>query len=61
MCTSLVGKEWNFNVSWLVQGHPTLNPTMLAYEANKIVALFLDILKSAHALSGSLVITVINW
>ncbi|ONK67777.1 uncharacterized protein A4U43_C05F3660 [Asparagus officinalis] len=54
------GKGFNFSITWLVHGHPTLNPTMLAYEANKILNLFLDILQSAHTLSTSLVVTVIN-
>ncbi|KAK9097056.1 hypothetical protein Sjap_022553 [Stephania japonica] len=54
------GKIRNFNISWVVGGHPILNPTSLTLEANKSLHILLDLLQLTNALSGSLIISVIN-
>ncbi|XP_058080830.1 uncharacterized protein LOC131228998 isoform X2 [Magnolia sinica] len=54
------GKGRNFNVSWLVGGHPILDPSVLTLEANKGVGLLLDQLQSAKSLRGSLIVVIIN-
>ncbi|KAJ6798739.1 Uncharacterized protein M6B38_210740 [Iris pallida] len=53
------GKDTNFSISWF-QGHPVLNQTLLEYEASKILDILINVLQSAHALAGSIVITAIN-
>lgn len=50
----------NFNVSWLIGGHPVLVPSMLMSEANRTVGILLDLLRSASSLRGSLTIAVVN-
>lgn len=50
-----------FNMSWLVGGHPVLDPVMLMSEANRTLANLLNLLPLANGLPGSLTITVINW
>ncbi|KAF8410659.1 hypothetical protein HHK36_003191 [Tetracentron sinense] len=54
------GKGPRFNISWVVGGHPILDPAMLTLEANKCLGLLLDLLQSASTLRGSLIITVVN-
>ncbi|XP_052203340.1 uncharacterized protein LOC127808772 isoform X2 [Diospyros lotus] len=53
-------RHWAFNVSWLDGGHPVLNPVALTSEANRSIAILLNLLRSASSLSGSLTICVIN-
>jgi hypothetical protein len=48
-------------MSWLVGGHPVLDPVMLMSEANRTLANLLNLLPLANGLPGSLTITVINW
>ncbi|KAK9166135.1 hypothetical protein Scep_001326 [Stephania cephalantha] len=54
------GKVRNFNISWVVGGHPILDPTSLTLEANKSLHILLDLLQLTNTLSGSLIISVIN-
>ncbi|KAE8125934.1 hypothetical protein FH972_020695 [Carpinus fangiana] len=49
-----------FNMSWLVGGHPVLDPVMLMSEANRTLANLLNLLPLTSGLPGSLTITVIN-
>ncbi|OVA07329.1 HEAT [Macleaya cordata] len=53
-------KGRNFNISWVVGGHPILDPALLTLEANRSLGLLLDLLRSARTLSGAVTITVIN-
>lgn len=57
-CTE--GKGRKFNVSWLAEGDPILNPALLASEANKTLTFLFDILQSSTNLRGSFTIVVIN-
>ena len=50
-----------FNISWLVGGHPVLDPVGLESEANRTLDILLNLLRSANSLPGSLTITVVNW
>ncbi|KAK2981723.1 hypothetical protein RJ640_005975 [Escallonia rubra] len=50
-----------FNVSWLVGGHPILDPLALMSEANRSFSILLDLLRPASSLPGSLTISVVNW
>lgn len=50
-----------FNISWLVGGHPVLDPVGLMSEANRTLGILLNLLGSANTLPGSLTITVVNW
>ncbi|XP_043711545.1 uncharacterized protein LOC122660348 [Telopea speciosissima] len=54
------GKGRTFNISWVVGGHPVLDPALFTLEANKAFGLLLDQLQSASTLCGSLIIAVIN-
>ncbi|KAK9983111.1 hypothetical protein SO802_032636 [Lithocarpus litseifolius] len=49
-----------FNISWLVGGHPVLDPVGLMSEANRTLDILLNLLRSANSLPGSLTITVVN-
>ncbi|XP_050265795.1 uncharacterized protein LOC126709553 isoform X2 [Quercus robur] len=49
-----------FNISWLVGGHPVLDPVGLVSEANRTLDVLLNLLRSANSLPGSLTITVVN-
>ncbi|KAK9270973.1 hypothetical protein L1049_026561 [Liquidambar formosana] len=49
-----------FNISWLVGGHPVLDPVALTSEANKTLGILLNLLRSVNSLPGSLTITVVN-
>ncbi|KAI3872445.1 hypothetical protein MKW92_043117 [Papaver armeniacum] len=51
----------NFNIPWVVGGHPILNPELITPEANKSLGYLLDMLRSAKTLPGCVTITVINW
>ncbi|KAI3987574.1 hypothetical protein MKX01_021486 [Papaver californicum] len=53
-------KGQNFNISWVVGGHPILDPDLLTLEANRSLGYLLDMLRSAKTLPGSVTITVIN-
>lgn len=48
-------------MSWLVGGHPILDPVMLMSESNRTLANLLNLLPLTNGLPGSLTITVINW
>ncbi|KAG5541930.1 hypothetical protein RHGRI_021681 [Rhododendron griersonianum] len=50
-----------FNMSWLVGGHPVLDPVALTAEANRSLGILLDLLRSASSLPGPLTISVVNW
>lgn len=50
-----------FNVSWVVGGHPVLDPVALMSEANRSLGILLDMLRSASSLHGPLTISVVNW
>ncbi|XP_052201704.1 uncharacterized protein LOC127807704 isoform X2 [Diospyros lotus] len=49
-----------FRVSCLYDGHPVLNLVALASEANKSLAILLDLLRSVDSLTGLLTISIIN-
>ncbi|XP_031276645.1 uncharacterized protein LOC116135075 isoform X2 [Pistacia vera] len=49
-----------FNISWLVGGHPFLDPVTLMSEANRTLGTLLDLLQSASNLPGPVTITVVN-
>ncbi|KAL8487780.1 hypothetical protein ACS0TY_024198 [Phlomoides rotata] len=49
-----------FNVSWIVDGHPVLDPPALISDANRYLGLLLDMLLSASNFPGSLTIAGIN-
>ncbi|KAI3860400.1 hypothetical protein MKX03_018196 [Papaver bracteatum] len=53
-------KGQNFNISWVVGGHPILDPDLLTSEANRSLGYLLDMLRSAKTLPGCVTITVIN-
>ncbi|CAL0305619.1 unnamed protein product [Lupinus luteus] len=48
------------NISWLVGGHPVLDPMVLMSEANKTIGILLNLLQSAGSLPGCLTITIVN-
>ncbi|KAL6504281.1 hypothetical protein OROGR_026204 [Orobanche gracilis] len=49
-----------FNVSWIMDGHPVLDPPALISDANRYLGILLDTLRSASNFPGSLTITVVN-
>ncbi|KAL6511189.1 hypothetical protein OROHE_020558 [Orobanche hederae] len=49
-----------FNVSWIMDGHPVLDPPALISDANRYLGILLDTLRSASNSPGSLTITVVN-
>ncbi|KAL6955318.1 hypothetical protein U1Q18_042871 [Sarracenia purpurea var. burkii] len=49
-----------FNISWLVGGHPVLDPAVLTSEANRSLGILLNLLRSASNLPGQLTITVVT-
>ncbi|XP_026428427.1 uncharacterized protein LOC113324320 isoform X2 [Papaver somniferum] len=53
-------KGQNFNISWVVGGHPILVPDLLTLEANRSLGYLLDMLRSAKTVPGSVTITVVN-
>ncbi|KAI4316049.1 hypothetical protein L6164_024067 [Bauhinia variegata] len=54
------GSRQAFNISWLVGGHPVLDPVVLMSEANRTIAILLNLLQSVGSLPGCLTITVVN-
>ncbi|EXC01150.1 hypothetical protein L484_025526 [Morus notabilis] len=54
------GSRRAFNISWLVGGHPVLDPYSLMSEANRTLRILLNLLQSASSLPSSLTITVVN-
>ena len=58
---SHTGSGRAFNISWVVGGHPVLDPALLMSDANRIIGVLLTLLQSANNLSGCLTITVVNW
>ncbi|KAM2450170.1 hypothetical protein EV2_020447 [Malus domestica] len=50
----------DFNISWLVGGHPILDPYMLMSEANRTLDILLNLLRSSSSLPGSVTIAVVN-
>ncbi|KAI8548498.1 hypothetical protein RHMOL_Rhmol07G0277900 [Rhododendron molle] len=57
--TTISGRT--FNMSWLVGGHPVLDPVALTAEANRSLGILLELLRSASSLPGPLTISVVNW
>ncbi|KAG6406835.1 hypothetical protein SASPL_134446 [Salvia splendens] len=49
-----------FNISWIAESHPILNPPALMSDANKYLGIFLEILLSASNLPGCVTITTVN-
>ncbi|KAG6409207.1 hypothetical protein SASPL_132241 [Salvia splendens] len=49
-----------FNISWIAESHPVLNPPALMSDANRYLGIFLEILLSASNLPGSVTITTVN-
>lgn len=49
-----------FNVSWIMDGHPVLDPPALISDANRYLGFLLDMLMSASNFPGSLTITGVN-
>lgn len=49
-----------FNISWIAESHPILNPPALMSDANRYLGIFLEILLSASNLPGCVTITTIN-
>ncbi|KAL6317735.1 hypothetical protein AAG906_030489 [Vitis piasezkii] len=58
--SSIEGSGRAFNISWVVGGHPVLDPASLMSDANRIIGVLLTLLQSASSLSGCLTITVVN-
>ncbi|GLT60543.1 hypothetical protein SLA2020_333050 [Shorea laevis] len=54
------GSRRTFNISWLIGGHPVLDPIVLMSEANRTLGILLDLLQSASNLRGPLTIAVVN-
>ncbi|KAF2323897.1 hypothetical protein GH714_003802 [Hevea brasiliensis] len=54
------GNRQLFNVSWLVGGHPVLDPVALMSDADRTLGILLDFLQSPSNLPGSLTIVVVN-
>ncbi|XP_028949910.1 uncharacterized protein [Malus domestica] len=50
----------DFNISWLVGGHPILDPYMLMSEANRTLDILLNLSRSSSSLPGSVTIAVVN-
>ncbi|KAL5074040.1 hypothetical protein RYX36_013024 [Vicia faba] len=48
------------NISWLVDSHPVLDPTVLMTEANRTLGILFKLLQCAGNLPGCLTITVVN-
>ncbi|GER40234.1 HEAT repeat-containing protein [Striga asiatica] len=49
-----------FNVSWIVDGHPLLDPPSLISDANSYLGILLDMLRPASNIPGSLTIAAVN-
>ncbi|XP_042062969.1 symplekin-like isoform X2 [Salvia splendens] len=49
-----------FNVSWIADSHPILNPHALMSDANRHLEILLEILLSASKLPGCMTITAVN-
>ncbi|XP_011074295.1 symplekin isoform X1 [Sesamum indicum] len=49
-----------FNISWIMDGHPLLDPPALVADANRFLGVLLDMLRSASNFPGSLTIAVVN-
>ncbi|KAL6297217.1 hypothetical protein ACE6H2_005359 [Prunus campanulata] len=47
-----------FNISWLVGGHPILDPYILMSEANRTLGILLNLLRSAGSLPGCVTIAI---
>ena len=58
---AITRSEPAFNISWLVGGHPILDPVALTSEANRSLGILLDLLGSSNSLPGPLAISVVNW
>ncbi|KAF7830074.1 Symplekin isoform A [Senna tora] len=54
------GGKQAYNISWLMNGHPVLDPVVLMSEANRTFGILLNLLQSAGSLPGCLTITVVN-
>eukprot|EP00257_Ricinus_communis_P017024 XP_015575361.1 uncharacterized protein LOC8288069 [Ricinus communis] len=54
------GSKRLFNVSWLVGGHPVLDPVALMSDADRTLGILLDFLQSPGSLPGPLIIAVVN-
>ncbi|CAK8568942.1 unnamed protein product [Lathyrus sativus] len=48
------------NISWLVDSHPVLDPTVLMTEANRTLGILFKLLQCSGNLPGCLTITVVN-
>ncbi|XP_057503929.1 uncharacterized protein LOC130787563 isoform X1 [Actinidia eriantha] len=57
---AITRSEPAFNISWLVGGHPILDPVALTSEANRSLGILLDLLGSSNSLPGPLAISVVN-
>ncbi|KAL3634067.1 hypothetical protein CASFOL_021121 [Castilleja foliolosa] len=49
-----------FNISWVTDGHPVLDPPALKSDASRYMGILLDMLHSASNFPGSLTITAVN-
>lgn len=49
-----------FNISWIIDGHPIVDPSVFAKDATRYLGILLDMLQSASNFLGSLTIAVIN-
>ncbi|KAL5542433.1 hypothetical protein UlMin_010143 [Ulmus minor] len=49
-----------FNISWLVGGHPVINPYLFISEANRNLGILLYLLQSASSLHDTLTIAIVN-
>ncbi|KAK4742635.1 hypothetical protein SAY87_000636 [Trapa incisa] len=54
------GRRHVFNVSWIVGGHPILDPVVYIADARRIIGVLFDLLKSSPSLPGCLTITLVN-
>ncbi|XP_075516795.1 uncharacterized protein LOC142551442 isoform X1 [Primulina tabacum] len=49
-----------FNISWIIDGHPIVDPSVFVKDATRYLGILLDMLRSASNFLGSLTIAVIN-
>ncbi|GAB4852463.1 hypothetical protein Ancab_016657 [Ancistrocladus abbreviatus] len=58
--SSSAGQGQPFNIAWLHNGHPVLDPVVLMAESNKFFSTLLDLLRSKNSFPGPLTIAVVN-
>lgn len=56
----MVRQGKTFNVSWIANSHPILDPPALISDANRYLGILLDMLLSASSLPGCMTINAVN-